>query len=120
MPESGIFSRRFDFGEIFNLTDLKNEIKFTLINKSKNIEYTGVLDEFGRTPRIFSDTSDNVEIKFINENQQNGLLVVSELNEEDYNFDVGDLVDDQAQQYSEGNDEEYVDDLEDDFKKFGV
>ena len=78
------------------------------------------MDEFGRTPRIFSDTADNVEIKFINENQQNDLLVVSELNEEDYNFDVGDLVDDQVQQDSESNDEEYIDDLEDDFKKFGV
>lgn len=121
MPESGIFSRRFDFGDIFNLEDLKDEIRFKVINKTKNTEYIGILDEMGRTPRIFSDSSDNVEIQFISSNEDESIIPTKELDEDLYNHDTGDLVDDGIHsQLEEALDDEYKDDLEDDFNKFGV
>lgn len=61
MPESGIFSRRFDFGDIFSKDELKHQVKFKFINHSRKTEFIGILDEFGRTQRFFSDSADNVE-----------------------------------------------------------
>lgn len=119
MPESGIFSRRFDFSDVFNLEDLQKQIKFKIINKSKKIEYSGVLDELARTPRIFSDSADNIEIQFV-EDIDNETIPTIEVEDEPYNHDVGDFIDDGL--YGE-EDESYVaieDDLENDFKNFGV
>lgn len=121
MPESGIFSRRFDFSDIFNLENLKEEIRFKVINKTKNTEYVGMLDEMGRTPRIFSDSSDTIEIQFISNNDNKSIIPTKELNEDIYDHDTGDFVDDGIQsQLAEVLDDEYKDDLEDDFNKFGV
>ncbi|MDA3492858.1 DUF2345 domain-containing protein, partial [Acinetobacter sp. AOR33_HL] len=121
MPESGIFSRRFDFSDIFNLENLKEEIRFKVINKTKNTEYIGMLDEMGRTPRIFSDSSDTIEIQFISNNDNKSIIPTKELNEDIYDHDTGDFVDDGIQsQLAEELDDEYKDDLEDDFNKFGV
>ncbi|MND71920.1 hypothetical protein D3C81_584220 [compost metagenome] len=121
MPESGIFSRRFDFSDIFNLENLKEEIRFKVINKTKNTEYVGMLDEMGRTPRIFSDSSDTIEIQFISNNDNKSIIPTKELNEDIYDHDTGDFVDDGIHsQLAEALDDEYKDDLEDDFNKFGV
>lgn len=121
MPESGIFSRRFDFGDIFNLEDLKDRIKFKIINKTMNTEYIGILDEMGRTPRIFGNSSDNLEIQFISSNEDESIIPTKESDDELYNHDTGDLVDDGIYvQLEEDLDDEYKDDLEDDFNKFGV
>ncbi|KXO80053.1 type VI secretion system protein [Acinetobacter venetianus] len=121
MPKGGVFSRRFDFSDIFNLENLKEEVRFKVINKTKNTEYIGVLDEMGRTPRIFSDSSDTVEIQFISNNDSKSIIPTKELNEDLYNHDTGDFVDDGIQsQLLEVIDDEYKDDLEDDFNKFGV
>ncbi|MFW1843056.1 DUF2345 domain-containing protein [Acinetobacter pittii] len=121
MPESGIFSRRFDFSDIFNLENLKEEIRFKVINKTKNTEYIGMLDEMGRTPRIFSDSSDTIEIQFISNNDNKSIIPMKELNGDIYNYDTGDLIDDGTQsQLAETLVDEYKDGLEDDFNKFGV
>ena len=34
MPKSGLFSRRFDFSDMFNLEGLKKQIKFKVVNKT--------------------------------------------------------------------------------------
>ncbi|KXO85276.1 type VI secretion system protein [Acinetobacter venetianus] len=121
MPESGIFSRRFDFSELINADLLKDGFKYKVINKTKNTEYIGMLDEMGRTPRIFSDSSDTVEIQFISNNDSKSIIPTKELNEDLYNHDTGDFVDDEIQnQLLEVIDDEYKDDMEDDFNKFGV
>ena len=121
MPESGIFSRRFDFGDLFGKDELKQEIKFKFINHSRKTEFIGILDEFGRTQRFFSDSSDNVEIQFISSSDDEGIIPTKKLDEDFYNHDTGDLVDDGIHsQLEEALDDEYKDDLEDDFNKFGV
>lgn len=100
---------------------MKNEIKFKVINKTKNTEYIGILDEMARTPRIFSDSSDNVEIQFIGNSDNESIIPTKELDEDFYNHDIGELVDDGIHsQLEEDLGDEYKDDLEDDFNKFGV
>jgi uncharacterized protein (DUF2345 family) len=68
MPESGIFSRRFDFSELVNSDLLKDGFKYKVINHAKKTEYIGFLDQFARTGRIFSDNPDSVEILLLGKN----------------------------------------------------
>ena len=104
-----------------NLENLKDQIKFKIINKTKNFEYIGVLDEMARTPRIFSDSSDNIEIQFIGNIDDKSIMSIKELNEDIYNYDTGDSVDDGINIHSEEkSDDEYKDNLKDDFNKFGA
>ena len=74
-----------------------------------------------RTPRIFSDSSDNIEIQFIGNIDDKSIMSIKELNEDIYNYDTGDSVDDGINIHSEEkSDDEYMDNLKDDFNKFGA
>lgn len=69
MPESGLFSRRFDFKNLIEAELLSEGFKYKLINKSKSIEYIGTLDQEARTERIFSDSADNVEVVLLGKSE---------------------------------------------------
>lgn len=66
MPESGIFSRRFDFTGIFDNEQLLEPIQFKVVNKTKNTQSIGYLDQDARTPRFFGDQEDDVEVELLN------------------------------------------------------
>ena len=85
MPESGIFSRRFDFSELINNDLLKDGFKYKVINHAKKTEYIGFLDQFARTERIFSDNPDNVEILLLGKsnNSSDKLQLIEEKITED-------------------------------------
>ena len=120
MPKSGLFSRRFDLSDMFNIEDLKKQIKFKVINKTKKTEYFGVLDEQARTPRIFGDSADTIEIQFVADSCDEE-IPTTELEDELYNHDVGEFVDDGLDAEVEQDSNATVeDDLENDFKNFGV
>ena len=58
--------------------ELLNEgFKYKVINKSKNIEYIGTLDQEARTERVFSDSADHVEVVLLgkSEAEQDKLLL---------------------------------------------
>ncbi len=120
MPKSGLFSRRFDFSDMFNREDLKGQIKFKVINKTKRIEYVGILDDQARTPRIYSDSADNVEIQFVDDAVSDEIPTI-EQEDEPYNYDVGEFVDDSLDATIEQDSNAALeDDLENDFKSFGA
>ena len=63
MPESGMYSMRFDLSQIFDPNILKG-MRYTLINHSKKIEAEY---EFGQesSARVYSDSIDSVELALI-------------------------------------------------------
>ena len=65
MPESGMFSKRIDFKNLIPENLLNTDITYKFVNKSKNTEYIGKLDQDFRTNRLYSDNSDQIEFKFL-------------------------------------------------------
>ncbi|QIO07228.1 type VI secretion system Vgr family protein [Acinetobacter shaoyimingii] len=63
MPESGMYSMRFDLSQIFDPNILKN-IKYKIINHSKKLEseYEFVQQS---SERVYSDTSDEIELALV-------------------------------------------------------
>jgi uncharacterized protein (DUF2345 family) len=80
MPESGIFSRRFDFKDLISSELLKEGFKYKVINHAKKTEYVGFLDENARTERIFSENPDEVEVMLLglNNDDTDKLLLIEE------------------------------------------
>ena len=92
-----------------------------MINKSKNIEYIGTLDQEARTERIFSDSADNVEVVLLGKSEvEQDKLLLKEVPISDGKQSEaccgGDDTDD-----SSDSDEEVNDDLslEEDYQAFG-
>ena len=124
MPETGIFSRRFDFKDLISPELLINGFKYKVINKNKNTEFIGILDKDARTERIFSDNPDNIEIILLGKSEDDSeklLLIEEEISQE--KFDSSDEAccgghdDDHNHDIEELNDDN---DLEADFKSFGI
>lgn len=63
MPESGMYSMRFDLSQIFDPNILKN-MKYKLINHSKKIEAEYEFEQQS-SARIYSDAVDNVELTLV-------------------------------------------------------
>ncbi|MFW2101288.1 type VI secretion system Vgr family protein [Acinetobacter johnsonii] len=63
MPESGMYSMRFDLSQIFDPNILKN-MKYKLINHSKKIEAEYEF-ELQSSARVYSDAVDNVELSLV-------------------------------------------------------
>lgn len=63
MPESGMYSMRFDLSKIFDTTIL-NGMKYKLINHSKKIEAEYEFSQES-SARIYSDTVDNIELALV-------------------------------------------------------
>ncbi|QIO10151.1 type VI secretion system Vgr family protein [Acinetobacter lanii] len=125
IPESGIFSRRFDFKDLISSELLKSGFKYKVINKDKNTEYIGFLDENARTERVFSDNPDSVEIVLLgkSEDESDKLLLI----EEEFTQDKSDSSDEACcgghdEDDHDHHDEEFNDesDLEADFNSFGL
>ncbi len=127
MPESGIFSRRFDFGELFSKDELKQEIKFKFINRSRKTEFIGVLDEFGRTQRFFSDSPDDVEAIILGHDSKDAkelIVIENDLNDmnccsSDEEACCGAPEDDDQNLQIEELENSPEDDLDSDFNCFG-
>lgn len=85
-PTSGIYSRRFDFSQLFDLEELKRGVKYKLINHSKNTSMTGFLDELGRTTRVFGNDQDEIEAVIIGHDNSDELIMY----EVQDNFSVSD------------------------------
>ncbi|WP_374667094.1 type VI secretion system Vgr family protein [Acinetobacter sp.] len=124
MPESGIFSRRFDFGELFDEDQLNQKIKFKFINHAKKTEFNGFLDEFGRTQRFFSDSADNVEVIILGHDSQNHdelFVIKNDLNSTKNQDSSEDCCCCDDNHHHNNTEELYDDsDLEADFKSFGL
>ena len=124
LPESGIFSRRFDFGELFDKDQLNQKIKFKFINHSKKTEFNGFLDEFGRTQRFFSDSADNVEVIILGHDSQNHdelFVIKNDLNSTKNQDSSEDCCGDGDDDHHHNTEKLYDDsDLEADFKSFGL
>lgn len=121
MPKSGLFSRRFDFKNLIEAELLSEGFKYKIINKSKNIEYTGTLDQEARTERIFSDSADHVEVVLLGQSEaEQDKLLLKEVpisdGEQSEACCGGDDTDDGSV-----SDEEVNDDLslEEDYQAFG-
>ncbi|WP_257229502.1 MULTISPECIES: type VI secretion system Vgr family protein, partial [unclassified Acinetobacter] len=125
MPETGIFSRRFDFKDLISQELLAGGFKYKVINKDKKTEFIGTLDQNARTERIFSDNPDNIEILLLgkSDNDSDKLLLIEK--EVDHNKTEGpdevccgeydeDNYDKNTENLNEDND------LEADFKSFGI
>ena len=63
MPESGMYSMRFDLSQIFDPNILKN-MKYKLINHSKKIEAEYEFEQQS-SARVYSDAVDNVELSLV-------------------------------------------------------
>jgi uncharacterized protein (DUF2345 family) len=63
MPESGMYSMRFDLSQIFDANILKN-MKYKLINHSKKIEAEYEFEQKS-SARVYSDSADNVELALV-------------------------------------------------------
>ncbi len=63
MPESGMYSMRFDLSQIFDPNILKN-MKYKLINHSKKIEAEYEFEQQS-SARVYSDSVDNVELSLV-------------------------------------------------------
>ncbi|MEG1475991.1 MAG: hypothetical protein RSC10_09625, partial [Longicatena sp.] len=63
MPESGMYSMRFDLSQIFDTNILKN-MKYKLINHSKKIEAEYEFEQKS-SARVYSDSADNVELALV-------------------------------------------------------
>ena len=63
MPESGMYSMRFDLSQIFDTNILKN-MKYKLINHSKKIEAEYEFEKES-SARIYSDSADNIELALV-------------------------------------------------------
>ncbi|UYZ68217.1 DUF2345 domain-containing protein [Moraxella bovis] len=74
-PTTGIYSRRFDFGQLFDAEELKRGIKYKLINHSKNTSTTGILDELGRTARVFGNDKDEIEAVIMGHDNSDELIM---------------------------------------------
>ncbi|MCH7335670.1 type VI secretion system Vgr family protein [Acinetobacter sp. NIPH 2699] len=124
MPESGIYSRRFDFSGLVSPELIQEGFLYKVINRAKKTEYVGVLDEGARTQRIFSDNPDQIEVVLLGKDKESAdkLLLVEEPVLENHSSDEACC----------GGDEHHHDDcehvqedatdesnLEQDFKKFG-
>ena len=104
---------------IFNLEDLKKEIKFKLINKTKKTEYIGILDEMGRTPRFFGDQANDIEVILLNNiTEDDKWRVADELDQEHDHSEEGCCSAPCENDDSDTN-EYQDDDLENDFQSFG-
>ena len=125
MPESGIFSRRFDFGDIFSKVELKQQVKFKFVNHSRKTEFIGVLDELGRTQRFFSDSADDVEAIILGHDSEDlkELIVIKNNvdNTTDHRAGEGEGCCGAADDHGaiEDQNESCDDDLEADFGSFG-
>jgi type VI secretion system VgrG family protein len=125
MPESGIFSRRFDFSELVNADLLKDGFKYKVINHAKKTEYIGFLDQFARTGRIFSDNPDSVEILLLGKNDDSSdkLQLVEEVMTEgqSHGSDEACCGGDDDHNHDHDSDEDIEDvDLKEDFENFGL
>ncbi|KXZ73466.1 Phage-related baseplate assembly protein [Acinetobacter venetianus] len=125
MPESGIFSRRFDFSELVNSDFLKDGFKYKVINHAKKTEYIGFLDQFARTGRIFSDNPDSVEILLLGKNDDSSdkLQLVEEVITEGqgHGSDEACCGGDDDHNHEHDSDEHIEDtDLKADFESFGL
>lgn len=125
MPESGIFSRRFDFSELVNSDLLKDGFKYKVINHAKKTEYIGFLDQFARTGRIFSDNPDSVEILLLGKNDDSSdkLQLVEEVITEGqgHGSDEACCGGDDDHNHEHDSDEHIEDtDLKADFESFGL
>jgi len=125
MPESGIFSRRFDFSELINADLLKDGFKYKVINHAKKTEYIGFLDQFARTGRIFSDNPDSVEILLLGKNDDSSdkLQLVEEVITEgqSHGSDEACCGGDDDHNHEHDSDEHIEDiDLKADFESFGL
>lgn len=95
--------------------------KYKVINKSKNIEYIGTLDQEARTKRVFSDSADHVEVVLLgkSEAEQDKLLLkdvpISD-GEQSEACCGGDDMDDSSVSYEEINNDLS---LEEDYQAFG-
>ena len=125
MPESGIFSRRFDFSELVNADLLKDGFKYKVINHAKKTEYIGFLDQFARTERIFSDNPDSIEILLLGKNDDSSdkLQLVEEVISEGqgHGSDEACCGGDDDHNHEHDSDEHIDDtDLKADFENFGL
>lgn len=124
MPESGIFSRRFDFSEIFTKDELNQQIKFKFINHTKKTEFIGFLDELGRTQRFYSDSADKVEAIILGNDTQNHdelLVIKNDLNSTKNQDSSEDCCGGDDDDHYHNTEELFDDsDLEADFKSFGL
>lgn len=124
MPESGIFSRRFDFSEIFTKDELNQQIKFKFINHTKKTEFIGFLDELGRTQRFYSDSADKVEAIILGNDTQNHdelFVIKNDLNSTKNQDSSEDCCGGDDDDHYHNTEELFDDsDLEADFKSFGL
>ena len=124
-PTSGIYSRRFDFSELFDNEELIKGIRYKLINHSKNTSCFGILDEYGRTPRVFGNEADDIEAIIIGHDTSDELIVyentVEDSGLDSHAEDCGCCADENADNLSDDteNDADLTDDLEGDFHAFG-
>jgi hypothetical protein len=65
MPETGMYSMRFDLSQIFDTKILKN-MEYKLINHSKKIEAVYEFEQES-SARVYSDSVDNVELALVPE-----------------------------------------------------
>lgn len=63
MPETGMYSMRFDLSQIFDTKILKN-MEYKLINHSKKIEAVYEFEQES-SARVYSDSVDNVELALV-------------------------------------------------------
>ncbi|RKG31162.1 type VI secretion system tip protein VgrG, partial [Acinetobacter guerrae] len=125
MPESGIFSRRFDFSELVNADLLKDGFKYKVINHAKKTEYIGFLDQFARTGRIFSDNPDSVEILLLGKSDDSldKLQLVEQVISEGQGHGSDEACCDGDDDHNHDNDsDEHIEDtdLQADFESFGL
>jgi len=123
MPESGIYSRRFDFSSLFSEDILKSGLKYKIINNNKKTEWTGFLDSLGRTARVYSDNPDNIEVKILGHDSESEdeLFAIKVDPDSENNNEIPD--EECCNGGDHDHDEDLIedsDDIESDFKNFGV
>ena len=120
LPQTGLFSRRFDFSSIFTPDFLTAGISYQVINRSQNSERIEVLDEKGRTSRFYGDSKDEIEISVIGKltKEQKWALIPDNETEHEDHCCACDEEDHDCEEISE-TEEVIEDNLLEDYNQFG-
>ena len=120
LPQTGLFSRRFDFSSIFTPDFLTAGISYQVINRSQNSERIETLDEKGRTSRFYGDSKDEIEISVIGKltKEQKWALIPDNETEHEDHCCACDEEDHDCEEISE-TEEVVEDNLLEDYNQFG-
>lgn len=123
-PDTGVYSRRFDFSQLFDSEELKRGVKYKLINHSKSTSMIGILDETGRTTRVFGNDEDEIEAVIMGHDNSEELIMY-EIQSDSSTQSMDDLACCGCEADEDGDEADQVDgmssddDLEEDYNAFG-